>query len=186
MAELRCEQQRTIYMVTYSRANTAIFRTRLSFANAVLEAWSVARVRVQHWVCSIEAHAETDTEVDTMNRYHYHMALKLTKKARWLQVRNYLDRKYGIKVHFSDTHTTYYSAYCYVTKDDKSACHSPNHPDLGTQPKTERAIATRKRNAALSGQRGKKRDGGRNNCPFTTSPRSYKRKKCRNEWSWSL
>ena len=26
---------------------------------------------------------------------HYHMAIKLSKQARWIQVRNFLDEKYG-------------------------------------------------------------------------------------------
>ena len=78
-----------------------------------------------------------------MNHYHFHMAMKLAKKARWLQVRNYLDDKFGIKVNFtdSDSQGTYFSGYQYVTKDDNEALHSPGHADLTNDtPRTESAI----------------------------------------------
>ena len=97
MASLNEKHQRLIYLITYSRVNTAIFNTRQRFADAVIEAWRNAGVRLQHWVVSMEGHAITDSEQE-MNEYHYHMAVKLTKKARWLQIRNYLDHKYGIKL----------------------------------------------------------------------------------------
>ena len=45
------------------------------------------------------------------NAYHFHMALKLQKRGRCLQVRNYLDEKFGIQVHFSGNHNTYYRVY---------------------------------------------------------------------------
>ena len=73
------------------------------------------------------------------------MAIKLSKQARWIQVRNFLDEKYGIKVNFSDKHNTYYSAYRYVTKEDTDALHSASHPDLRDAPKTEKAIPAKKR-----------------------------------------
>lgn len=60
-------------------------------------------------------------------------------------MRNFLDEKYGIKVNFSDKHNTYYSAYRYVTKQETEALHSQSHPDLLDAPKTQKAIATRKR-----------------------------------------
>ena len=58
------------------------------------------------------------------------MAVKLAKRGRWLQVRNYLDERYGILVNISDNHSSYYTAYQYVTKEDHEALHSPKHPDL--------------------------------------------------------
>ena len=73
------------------------------------------------------------------------MAIKLSKRARWLQVRNFLEEKYGIQVNFSDNHNTYYSAYRYVTKEDSDALHSTSHRDLRDAPKTEKAIAAKKR-----------------------------------------
>ena len=157
MAALKNSDQRIVYLVTYSRADTRKFPTRQAFAEAVLNAWAHNSVRILHWVVSLEAHAETgadtDTESPAMNQHHFHMALKLCKKSRWLQVRNFIDREYGTQVHFSDNHNTYYGAYRYVTKEDGEALHSPQHPDLSSAPRTEPAIASRKRTA-----RGKSRD----------------------------
>ena len=87
-----------------------------------------------------------------MNLYHFHMAIKLLKRARWLQVRNYLDEKFGIHVNFSDNHNSYYSAYQYVTKENHEALHSPGHSDLSDEiPQTECAISSRKRKARERG-----------------------------------
>lgn len=44
-------------------------------------------------------------------------------------------------------HNTYYSAYKYVTKEDKEALHSQQHPDLSSVPRTEKALASKKRKA---------------------------------------
>ena len=62
---------------------------------------------------------------------HYHMAVKLERRRRWLHVHNYIDREYGIKVNFSGRHENYYTAWAYTTKEDISAVQSENHPDLG-------------------------------------------------------
>ena len=86
------------------------------------------------------------------------MAIKLSKRARWLQVRNYLDEKFGIQVNFSDNHNSYYSASRYVTKEDHGALHSPSHPDLSDEiPQTECAISSRKRKATEKGKGPKKK-----------------------------
>ena len=115
MAALKNSDQRIVYLLTYSRADTRKFPTRQAFAEAVLNARAHNSVRILHWVVSLEAHAETgadtDTESPAMNQHHFHMALKLCKKSRCLQVGNFIDREYGIQVHFSDNHNTYYSAY---------------------------------------------------------------------------
>ena len=84
-----------------------------------------------------------------MNLYHFHMAIKLLKRARWLQVRNYLDEMFEIHVNFSDNHN---SAYQYVTKENHEALHSPGHSDLSDEiPQTECAISSRKRKARERG-----------------------------------
>ena len=52
---------------------------------------------------------------------------------------------FGTQVNFSDNYNTYYSAYRYVTKEDKDALHSTGHPDLSdAAPRTEQAISCRK------------------------------------------
>ena len=72
------------------------------------------------WVTCIEGHTTNDSDSTSgeMNLYHFHMAIKLAKQARWMQVQNYLAEKFGIQVNFRDNNSTYYSAYRYVTKDD--------------------------------------------------------------------
>ena len=76
-------------------------------------------IRVVKWLVCIEAHSNDFKSINEMNLYHFHMALKLAKRVRWLQVRNYLDEKFGIQVNFSNNHSTYYTAY-----------HSGSHPNL--------------------------------------------------------
>ena len=58
------------------------------------------------------------------------------------QVRGFLANRHGINVKFSDSHHNYYSAYRYVTKQDKSVYLSPGHPNLSTNgsPKTGKCI----------------------------------------------
>ena len=102
-------------------------------------------MRILQWVVSIEAHSTPSSSAacDEMNSYHFHVAVKLAKRARWLQVRNYLDQKFGINVNFtdSDSQGTYFSAYQNVTKEDKEPLHSPGQSDLTDDaPRTESAI----------------------------------------------
>ena len=99
-----------------------------------------------------------------MNLYHYHMAIKLEKRVWWFQVRKYLDENFGINVNFSNNHTTYYSVYRYVTKEDNDALHSLCHPDLtDVAPQIESPVAMKKRKAKAKQQRRKsqKRGGDR-------------------------
>ena len=109
MASLDLQTQRMVYIITYSRADTSKFRTRESFSEAVIEAWKFFAINILHWVVCIEAHANLRFESgDDLNYYHFHMALKLEKRGRWLQVKKYLKEKFGIQVHFSNHHDAYY------------------------------------------------------------------------------
>ena len=107
METLENAAERTVYLITYSRADIAKFPCKERFSSAVVEAWNRFGIRVVQWVVWIEAHTNDCESIDEMNLYHYHMALKLGKKARWLQVRNYiyLDQNFGIQVNFSDNYT---------------------------------------------------------------------------------
>ena len=106
---------RVVYLVTYSQANLGIVPDRETFAALVKEAFTETNHQtvIKHWVCSQEQHAD--------GNFHYHLALKLEMQCRWLTARNYLDDKYNVKVNFSDTHSTYYEAYKYCTKEDVHA-----------------------------------------------------------------
>ena len=61
-------------------------------------------MRILQWVVSIEAYSAPtgSSACAEMNCYLFHMAVKPAKRARWLQVRNYLDEKFGIKVNFTE------------------------------------------------------------------------------------
>ena len=145
MASLDLQTQGMVYIITYSQTDTSKLPTRESFIQAVIEAWKFYGINILHWVVCIEAHANLHSESgDDLNYYHFHMAVKLEKRGWWLQVKEYLNEKFGVQVHFSDHHNSYYSTYKYVTKEDTEALHSPGHPDLTTVPKTQAAMAGRK------------------------------------------
>ena len=158
MADLGKQQQRIVYILTYSRADINKFPTRKSFADAVLQAWMASGYAVEHWVVSLEEHSMEQSGSEAINRpYHYHMALKLKRRGRWIQVRKYLEKEFGIQVNFSDHHNTYYSGYRYITKEDEEPLHSEPHPDLCNAPKTEKAINANKRKAGAGKSRKKRR-----------------------------
>ena len=119
---------RQVYLLTYSQANLANFPTRRSFIDAVLDSFAQTPSTVIHWVCAKEAHANGGT--------HYHVAIKLDRVQRWLRVRRYLESQYYIRVNFSSIHCNYYSAWKYVTKEDKDPLQSENHPVLTNAPRT--------------------------------------------------
>ena len=131
-------QHRSVYLITYSQADEQIVSSRESFAVIVLDAFENSdpetQSRVVQWVCSEESQKN--------GGIHYHMAVKLDRYRRCLKVRNYVDTKHGIKLHFSSVHANYYSAWKYATKEDKQYFQSPDHPDV-KPPKTQKASETR-------------------------------------------
>ena len=148
-SEVHVREQHIVYLITYSRADLEKIPTRQTFAETVCEAFAkTTHATVKQWVVSREMHAST-TDSTSANIFHYHMALKLQKRARWLSVRNLLDERYGVKVNFSSRHNSYYSAYMYTIKDDDECAISDGHPDLrqAKSPRTENAIAGKKRRA---------------------------------------
>ena len=137
-----------------SPADIEKFPSRESLSSAVLEIWNSCGIRVVQWVVCIEGHSNDCESVDEMNLYRCHMALKLAKRARWLQDSNYLDENFGTQVNFSDNHSSYFTAYRYATEDDKDALHSKGYADLSDDTsRTEQAIRYRKD----KGKSGKKR-----------------------------
>ena len=90
------------------------FPTRQSFGTALINPFETTTVaKVLHWVVAIERH-DDDCEEDHGS---HHMAVKLSKKTRWANVRFYLDKEFQIQVNFSSVHSTY-SAYGYTVKED--------------------------------------------------------------------
>ena len=131
--ELHQRAVRSVYLVTYSQADMTKFPTRETFANEVVKYFQSTKVNVLHWVCCIEEHES--------NGQHFHLALKLSKNKRWLPVKRKMKNNHNVVLHFSDSHVNYYTAWCYVTKSDKSYLQSVGHPDLkdATAPQTSNA-----------------------------------------------
>ena len=149
---LRSRQQCIVYLVTYSCADLSKVPTRQIFADMVVKAFEqLAVARVNHWVVSQENHHD---DMATPLTTHHHMALKLSRRARWCRVRAALESENGIKVNFSSAHATYYSAYKYVTKEDEHFVVSSGHPELSGPPATEEATKARK--AKLLSGKGKR------------------------------
>lgn len=152
--ELTKRQLRSVYLITYSQADMTIFPTRQSFADAVIEGFDSPGLKVLQWVCCKEQH-KTKGE-------HYHMAIKLNKVKRWLYVKESINKKYNVVLHFSAVHANYYSAWSYVTKNDSEYLLSTNHPDLtNTAPRTTVAsgkrVAQKKVEKATPKNKGKKK-----------------------------
>lgn len=140
--------QRLVYLLTYSRADLNEFCTRQSFATAVIYTWNtVTTSTVENFVVCKEKHKEVSD--NNANEYHYHMAVKLNRKSRWLAVRNALETRYGIKVNVSG-HANYYDAYQYCVKEDAEVFTSPNHPTMDTPPRTTAATNSRVRRATTN------------------------------------
>ena len=118
--ELDARSVRKVYLITYSQVNKELFPTRRSFVDAVLQSFNDCNV-VQ-WCCSLEQHISAGV--------HYHMAIKLDRNKRWFSSKRFLLERCGISVHFSEIHTNYYSAWKYVTKEDRHYIQSLDHPDL--------------------------------------------------------
>ena len=129
---LRSRDVRMVYLVTYSQADLQKFETRKDFAHAVVLCFGRVNCGVLQWCCSHEKHKSGGE--------HYHLALKLEKKQRWLSVKRFLEDHYAIEVNFSNVRHNYYSAWKYVTKEDEQYEESQEHPDLlnTPQPRTDK------------------------------------------------
>ena len=142
-------QAQSIYLITYSQANEEIVPNRESFVQLVLDSFDDAdpltRCEIVQWVCSQERHRD--------GGIHYHMAVKLNARRRWLKIRNYLDEPHRVKVNFSARHSNYYSACQYTTKEDESYLQSDNHPDLTNTPAPNTSRATETHTRLANGRR---------------------------------
>ena len=129
---IRARDNRLVYLITYSQANLNKCSSREEFAEALVLAFSNGN-NVMQWCCCLEDHEDGEK--------HYHMAIKLEKKQRWLKVKRFLLECFGISVHFSSVHHNYFSAWQYVTKSDPNYLQSDDHPDLSNAepPKTDSA-----------------------------------------------
>ena len=128
------------YLITYSQADAEKFPTRQSFGEMVADEFNSgkSKVKVQHWACCKEPHAEKG--------FHYHCALKLSGTKKWASVKASIMKKHNIVLHFSNSHDFYISAYRYLCKQDHDVYHSDNHPNLkeANSPRTKSTIAANK------------------------------------------
>ena len=134
---LTAKDIRSVYLVTYSQADIVKFSSREDFPLAVLASFSQGKAQVLQWCCCRERKNSGD---------HYHLALKLDRNQHWLSAKEFLQREYGISVHFSNKHQNYYnSAWRYVTKSDPDYTESTNHPYLGDKSEPKTSSASRRR-----------------------------------------
>ncbi|CAH3046804.1 unnamed protein product [Porites evermanni] len=128
--------------------DTERFPTRSSFAEAVVQSFADTPAKVVQWCCCLEQHVQSGV--------HFHMAMKLDKNQRWLPSKRYLLERCGISVHFSATHENYFSAWKYVTKEDRDYIQSDGHPDLtsATAPRTTKASSTKRTTAMEKREKG--------------------------------
>jgi hypothetical protein len=72
---------RFAYLITYSQADLSLVPERESFALLVIHAFknadSLSACNILQWVCSMEHHSDRGV--------HYHMAVKLESRRRWLK-----------------------------------------------------------------------------------------------------
>ena len=138
---LRDRQVRRVYLITYSQANADSFPTRESFVSIIQDAFTANNIQLLQWVCAKENHEQSE--------FHFHMSVKLPERRRWIRVRNYIARKHGVHVNFSNRHDNYYSAWKYTTKEDLEYIQSEGHPDLtnAQPPQTTRASGAWRRGA---------------------------------------
>ena len=78
---LGTRQVRMVYLLTYSQADASICASREDFANKVITAFDSVGAQIIQWACCRESHQD--------GGIHYHMAIKLDKPRRWLQVKKY-------------------------------------------------------------------------------------------------
>ena len=142
---VRAPCNRSVYLITYSKADLNKVPTRERYAEIILDGFSkgVAKI-VQYAVCREEHKDGTP---------HYHMCLKLNKQRRWKGVRNIISQRYKINVNFSDKHSNYYACYCYIKKCNNEYIESDGHPHLANPPRTAAATEQRRQ----SNNRGRRK-----------------------------
>ena len=86
---------------------------------------SAGKANVLKWCRALENHKKSG--------FHYHLVIKLHRNQRWPKSKEHVLREYGIIVLYSSSYENYFSAWCYVTKEDKYYKQSTGHPDLINQ-----------------------------------------------------
>ena len=134
-------QPRTVYLVTYSKADVLKIQSRKQFAEIVAEQFNRNGNIVLQWASSVELHREEGV--------HYHLAIKLKAGRRFKQVKQNIHDSHGINLDFSEWHDNYYSAYTYATKFDSHFETSEGHPVLFNPPRTAAATSSKRKSASV-------------------------------------
>ena len=85
------------------------------------------------------------------------MAVKLSSRRRWLNVRDYIEKEVNLKVNFSGHHVNYFSAFKYTIIEDRDYVLSPNHADLTNALKTQQASKQSKKRRRKTDNKSSKR-----------------------------
>ena len=109
---VRAPCNRSVYLITYSKADMKKVPSREKYAEIILEGFSKGVAKVLQYAVCKEQHKDGTP--------HYHMCLKLNKQRRWKGVRNILSNRYKINVNFSDKYNNYYACYMYIKKCDSN------------------------------------------------------------------
>ena len=89
---------------------------------------------VKHWSVCRELHQD--------GKPHYHLALKLETRTRFIGIKNSFEIKYPtVKCNFREFHTSYEDAFDYIKKEDEFYVVSEGHPYLLNRPRTAAATA---------------------------------------------
>ena len=115
---------RKLYLITYSQADVVRFPPRQSFVQAVLYSFYDTPDKS----CTGPA-ARKNGRTESGGSY-FQMALKLNRNKQRLPSKRFLLERCGISFHFSGIHRNYFSAWKYLTKQDKEFVESPGYPDL--------------------------------------------------------
>ena len=148
---LKNRSVRSVYLITCSQVDSRL--SREAFAEVVVNAFEStdpnSKSKLLQWVCSQEKHKD--------GGQHFHMAVKLSSRRRWMKVREHVDNHHSLKLNFSSRHVNYYSAYQYTTKEDLLYIESTNHPVLTNAPKTQQASERSSKKRTKTAKKDQKR-----------------------------
>ena len=114
---------RKLYLITYSQADVGCFPPRQSFVEAVLYSFYDRPDKIMHWSCCMEEHPASGGS-------YFQTALKLNRNKGRLSSKKVSFRTLWHIRSFFSIHRNYFSAWKYVTKQDKEFLESPGHLDL--------------------------------------------------------
>lgn len=145
----KVNDQRRVFLITYSKADMSTFPTRESFSEQIVKAFG-ERFIVE-WACCIEDHPTTGGK-------HFHMAISFNRSLRFAPVKKYFLKTFKVSIHFKIKSLGYVAAYRYISKNKPSneVLHSEGHSPMTRirTPKTSKAMRKFSQNSASSSKQG--------------------------------